>query len=65
MIRFLGRKDRKNRSMSPRHRLKNPFTMSKKHALRAISPAKAGKPLSSSPEIICTLVELIGIEPMT
>lgn len=49
LLSFLVRKPQ-NRTASPRHRLKNPFTMSKKHALRATSPAKAGKPLSSSLE---------------
>lgn len=45
------RKHQKTNPMSPRHRLKNPFTMSKRLALRAISPALAGKPLSSSTRV--------------
>ena len=68
------RKRTKTHPVSPRHRSKNPFTMSKRLALRAISPDVSGKPLLfisgnylllRETSLSSDLVELIGIEPMT
>ena len=49
LLSFLVRRPQ-NRTASPRHRLKNPFTMSKRDATRPIFAGKPAKPLSSSLE---------------